>query len=270
MRITLVITMQGTSKNLIVIIEDGICQITLNRPKALNVFNEETLNEFYSVLGDVEKNENAHVVVLLSACEKAFTAGADIKKMVLLDSNGGREFAELGHGIARKLETMPQPVIIGVNGYVLGGGVEFSCACDIRIASEDSVFSQPEIDIGVIPGWGGTQRLSRIVGIAKAKEMIYTGMRVKAEEAKAIGLVNHVVPKDKLKEAVMDMARVMAAKGKLALFDAKKSINQLHESFIEDGLKYEIDRWSELFDTFDQKEGMQAFLEGRHPKFKGK
>jgi enoyl-CoA hydratase/carnithine racemase len=261
--------MEDTPKNLIVEIIDGICIITLNRPKALNVFNEETLNEFHSILEKVSQNGNAHVVVLLSACEKAFTAGADIKKMVHLDYQGGKEFAELGHSIARLLETMPQPVIIGVNGYVLGGGVEFSCACDIRIASEDSVFSQPEIDIGVIPGWGGTQRLSRIIGIAKAKEMIYTGMRVKANEAKEIGLVNHVVPKDKLKEAVMDMARIMAAKGKLALFDAKRSINQLHESFIEEGLKYEIDRWSELFETHDQKEGMKAFLEGRHPEFKG-
>lgn len=270
MMITFVIPMQNTPKNLIVEIADGICQITLNRPKALNVFTVETLNEFYSVLDDIAKNEDVHVVVLLSACEKAFTAGADIKRMVLLDSDGGREFAELGHRIARKLETMPQPVIIGVNGYVLGGGVEFSCACDIRIASEDSVFSQPEIDIGVIPGWGGTQRLSRIVGIAKAKEMIYTGMRVKADEAKAIGLVNHVVAKDRLKDAVMDMAGIMAKKGKLALFDAKASINRLNESFIEDGLKYEIDRWSELFATHDQKEGMNAFLEGRHPNFKGK
>jgi enoyl-CoA hydratase len=261
--------MQENPKNLIVEIENGICVITLNRPKALNVFNEETLSEFYSTLEEVEKNEDARVLVLLSACEKAFTAGADIKKMVLLDYDGGREFAKLGHKIARKLETMPQPVIIGVNGYVLGGGVEFSCACDIRIASDDSVFSQPEIDIGVIPGWGGTQRLSRIVGIAKAKEMIYTGMRVKAEVAKEIGLVNHVVPKDKLKEAVMDMAKIMAAKGKLALFDAKKSINRLYESFIEDGLQYEIDRWSELFETHDQKEGMKAFLEGRRPEFKG-
>jgi enoyl-CoA hydratase len=227
----------------------------------LNVFNEETLNEFYSTLDKISSDEDAKVVVLLSACEKAFTAGADIKKMVTLDAEGGRKFAQLGHKIARKLETMPQPVIIGVNGYVLGGGVEFSCACDIRIASEDSIFSQPEIDIGVIPGWGGTQRLSRIVGIAKAKEMIYTGMRVKAPEALEIGLVNHVVPKDKLNDAVMSMARIIAGKGKLALFDAKKSINQLYESFIEDGLEFEVDRWTELFDTHDQKEGMKAFLE---------
>ena len=262
--------MQEEQKNLIVNIDDGICTITLNRPKSLNVFNEETLNEFADVLDKISNNEEVKVVVLLSACEKAFTAGADIKKMVTLDSEGGRSFAQLGHKIARKLETMPQPVIIGIHGYTLGGGVEFSCACDIRIASEDSVFSQPEIDIGVIPGWGGTQRLSRIVGIAKAKEMIYTGKRIDAHEALEIGLVNNVVSKENLQEAVMAMARTIAGKGKLAIFDAKRSINQLYESFIEEGLAFEVDRWSELFDTHDQKEGMKAFLEGRHPEFQDK
>ncbi len=259
--------MEEELKNLIIDIDEGICTITLNRPKSLNVFNEETLNEFSVVLDKVSQNEAVKVVVLLSACEKAFTAGADIKKMVTLDAEGGRNFAQLGHSIARKLETMPQPVIIGIHGFTLGGGVEFSCACDIRIATENSIFSQPEIDIGVIPGWGGTQRLSRIVGIAKAKEMIYTGKRIDAHEAKEIGLVNHVVPQDKLNDVVMGLAKTMASKGKLALFDAKRSINQLYESFIEEGLAYEVDRWTELFDTYDQKEGMKAFLEGRHPKF---
>ncbi len=260
--------METNQNDILVDIEDGICTLTLNRAKNLNVFNEETLNEFFNVLDEISQKETVKVVVLLSACEKAFTAGADIKRMVTLDSSGGRKFAELGHKIARKLETMPQPVIIGVHGYVLGGGVEFACACDIRIAAEGTIFSQPEIDIGVIPGWGGTQRLSRIVGIAKAKEMIYTGKRVDASEAADMGLVNSVVSKDKLNEAVMTLAKTMAQKGKLALFDAKRSINQLYESFIEDGLTFEIDRWSELFDTHDQKEGMRAFLEGRPPEFK--
>ncbi len=260
--------MEESPKNLIVEVNDEICTITLNRPKYLNVFNEEALSEFASVLDRVSENGKIKVVVLLSACEKAFTAGADIKEMIMKDSADARRFSQLGQKIARKLETMPQPVIIGVNGYVLGGGVEFSCACDIRIAAEGSVFSQPEIDIGVIPGWGGTQRLSRIVGIAKAKEMIYTGKRISADEAKEIGLVNHVVQKDKLNEAVNALAKTIASKGRLALFDAKKSINKLYETFIEEGLEFELDRWSELFDTHDQKEGMRAFLEGREPEFK--
>jgi enoyl-CoA hydratase/carnithine racemase len=259
--------MEGKEKDIIVEIEDGICTITLNRPRHLNVFNEETLNDFFDMLEDVSKNKKVKVLVLLSACEKAFTAGADIKQMVRMGTEEGREWSQLGHKIARKLETIPQPVIIGINGYTLGGGVEFACACDIRIASEDSIFSQPEIDIGVIPGWGGTQRLSRIVGIARAKEMIYTGKRIDAEEAREIGLVNHVVSRESLEEAVMTMAKTMAAKGKLALFDAKKSINRLHDSFLTEGLEYEIDRWTELFETHDQKEGMRAFLEGREPRF---
>jgi enoyl-CoA hydratase len=260
--------MEERTKNFIVDIDDGICNITLDRSEFLNVFNEETLNEFGRVLDEVSNNEKVKVVVLLSACEKAFTAGADINEMSVKGPDEARKFSQLGQKIARKLETIPQPVIIGVHGYVLGGGVEFSCACDIRIASENSIFSQPEIDIGVIPGWGGTQRLSRIVGIAKAKEIIYTGKRIDANEAKEIGLVNHVVTKDKLNEAVMAMAKTIASKGKFALFDAKKSINKLYETFLEEGLEFELDRWSELFDTHDQKEGMRAFLEGREPKFK--
>ncbi|MCK4718072.1 MAG: enoyl-CoA hydratase/isomerase family protein [Thermoplasmata archaeon] len=259
--------MEKEPTNLKVDIKNGIGTITLNRPKFLNVFNEETLDEFASILDEIGRNENVKVLVLLSACKKAFTAGADIKQMSAKDREGGKRFAQMGHRIARKLETMPQPVIIGIHGYTLGGGVEFACACDIRIAAEGSVFSQPEIDIGVIPGWGGTQRLSRIVGIAKAKEMIYTGKRIDAHEAMEIGLVNHVVPRENLEDVVMALAETMASKGKHALFNAKRAINQLHESFIEDGLAFEVERWTELFDTYDQKEGMRAFLEGRHPKF---
>jgi len=260
--------MQEDLKNLKVSIEDGVCTITLNRPKQLNVFNEETLNEFKGLLDRISVSEETKVVCILSASEKALTAGADITQMVDKDEAGGRAFAVLGHSIARKLETMPQPVIIGIRGYAFGGGVEFSCACDIRIATENAIISQPEIDIGVLPGWGGTQRLARIVGIAKAKEMIFTGKRIDAKEALDIGLVNHVVANDKLEEAVITMAKIMAAKGKLALFACKSAINQIHESFIIEGLAFEIDRWTELFSTYDQKEGMKAFLERRLPEFK--
>lgn len=258
-------------KNLIVdIIEKEICIITLNRPKFLNVFNEETLNEFEEVLDAVGTDRKYKVVVLLSACEKAFTAGADIKEMEKMNKDKGERFSQLGQRIARKIETIPQPVIIGINGFALGGGVEFACACDIRIATDKSVFSQPEIDIGVIPGWGGTQRLSRIVGIAKAKEMIYTGMRIDAHEALEIGLVNHIVPVDKLNEVVLTLALTMASKGRNALFSAKRAINKLYETFIDEGLKFEVEEWTEIFDSYDRKEGMKAFLEGRPPKFKDK
>jgi enoyl-CoA hydratase/carnithine racemase len=227
----------------------------------------DMLSQFESAIDYASNHKKVKVVALLSACEKAFTAGADVKHMSEQDKEGARHFSELGHRIARKLETMPQPVIMGIHGYALGGGMEFACACDIRLASEDAVFSQPEIDIGIIPGWGGTQRLSRIVGIAKAKEIIYTGKRLKAEEAYEIGLVNHILPRDELHDAVISMAKLIASKGKISLFDAKKAINMLHESFLEEGLAFEIDRWTEEFATYDQKEGMHAFLQKRPPEF---
>jgi len=259
--------MQERPVNLLIDIADGICTVKLNRPQNLNVFNEETLNEFYKVLDEISKNDALKVVVLLSACEKAFTAGADIKKMVTLDSAGGRKFAELGHRIARKLEMMPQPVIIGVNGYVLGGGVELSCACDIRIASEDSFFSQPEIDIGVIPGWGGTQRLTRIVGLAKAGEIIFLGKRVDAHEALEIGLVNQVVPDESLEDVAFEIVGKLCKLSRDSLLNAKKAIRGSIEAQYEVGLEVEREAWSSLFGTPVQKEGMRAFLERRKPRF---
>lgn len=259
--------MPSKTKNIKVKINDQIATITLNRPKQLNVFDTKTLHEFYDTLDSIEKDPSVKVVVLLSEHEKVFTAGANIKEMHIQNVMGAKNFAELGHSIANKLEKMPQPVIMGINGYALGGGVEFACACDIRIASENAVLAQPEIDIGIIPGWGGTQRLARIVGLAKAKELIYTGKRVNAQEALEIGLVNMVVPHEKLNEAVMEMAVTIAGKGKIALFEAKRAINQVPRSPLDVGLGYEIESWATLFETEDQKEGMGAFLEGRKPKF---
>ncbi|UCH88848.1 MAG: enoyl-CoA hydratase/isomerase family protein [Thermoplasmata archaeon] len=257
-------------KNLKLEIRKNIAYITLNRPKHLNVFDTETLNELEKTLISLENNAKVKVVCLLSDHDKVFTAGANIKEMNANNVIEAKHFAELGHRIAQKLETMPQPVIVGINGYALGGGVEFACACDIRIASERAVLSQPEIDIGIIPGWGGTQRLARIVGPGKAKELIYTGKRINAEEAFEIGLVNMVVPADKLNEAVKEMAETIASKGKIALFEAKKAINQVSQSPLDVGLRFEIESWSTLFETYDQKEGMGAFLEGRKPIFKDK
>lgn len=259
--------MPSKLKNLKLSIRNNIATITFNRPKYLNVFDTETLHEFEQTLESLETNPKVKVVVLQSDHEKVFTAGANIKEMNAKNVIGAKHFAELGHRIARKLETMHQPVIVSINGYALGGGVEFACACDIRIASENAVLAQPEIDIGIFPGWGGTQRLARIVGPAKAKELIYTGKRINAEEAFEIGLVNLVVPADKLKEAVKDMAETMAQKSKIALFEAKKAVNKVFETSLDTGLKYEIESWSTLFETYDQKEGMGAFLEGRKPKF---
>lgn len=248
---------------------DGqVAIVTLDRPKALNVFNESTLKELDRLLDAIAADEGIDVVLLRSSHPKLFTAGADINEMLEKDVMGAKRFAELGHRIARKLETLPQPVIAAINGFVMGGGVEFISACDIRIASEDAVLAQPEIDIGIIPGWGGTQRLARLVGLGKAKELIYTGRHINAGEALRIGLVNQVVPRDKLAEASLALAKEIAGKSHVTLVAAKLAINMVAETNLATGLQYEVQTWATLFETMDQKEGMQAFKEKRPPQFK--
>jgi len=248
--------------------EGGVATVTLDRPKELNIFNELALKDLDRLLDAISAEEGVDVVVLLSSHPKLFTAGADINEMLEKDVMGAKRFAELGHRVARKLETLPQPVIAAVNGFVMGGGVEFICACDIRIASEDSVFAQPEIDIGIIPGWGGTQRLTRVVGIGKAKELIYTGKHIDAREALRIGLVNEVVPREDLKKAALSLARQIASKSHETLVAAKRAINMTSETNLATGLQYEVQTWATLFETMDQKEGMRAFVEKRPPRFK--
>jgi enoyl-CoA hydratase len=248
---------------------DGqVAVVTLDRPKALNVFNESTLKELDRLLDAIAADEGVDVVLLRSSHPKLFTAGADINEMLEKDVMGAKRFAELGHRIARKLETLPQPVIAAVNGFVMGGGVEFISACDIRIASDDAVLAQPEIDIGIIPGWGGTQRLARLVGLGKAKELIYTGRHINAGEALRIGLVNQVVPRDRLAEVSLAMAKEIAGKSHATLVAAKLAINMTTETNLATGLQYEVQTWATLFETMDQKEGMQAFKEKRPPRFR--
>ena len=255
-------------RGLTVSLEDNVATVTLDRPKELNIFNELALKDLDRLLDAISAEEGVDVVVLHSSHPKLFTAGADINEMLQKDVMGAKRFAELGHRVARKLETLPQPVIAAVNGFVMGGGVEFICACDIRIASEDAVFAQPEIDIGIIPGWGGTQRLTRVVGIGKAKELIYTGKHIDAKEALRIGLVNDVVPKDDLKRAASALARQIASKSHETLVAAKRAINMTSETNLATGLQYEVQTWATLFETMDQKEGMRAFVEKRPPRFK--
>ncbi len=248
-------------------LEGGVATVTLDRPKELNIFNEAALRDLDRLLDAISAEDGVDVVLLLSSHPKLFTAGADINEMLEKDVMGAKRFAELGHRLARKLETLPQPVIAAVNGFVMGGGVEFICACDLRIASEDAVFAQPEIDIGIIPGWGGTQRLTRVVGLGKAKELIYTGKHIDAKEALRIGLVNDVVPKDDLKRAALALARQLAGKSHETLVAAKRAINMTAETNLATGLQYEIQVWATLFETMDQKEGMRAFVEKRPPRF---
>lgn len=248
----------------------GIGRLILNRPKHLNVFNLETLTEFRDTLMHLAKDKSIVVLIFKSSHEKVFTAGADIREMMIKDAVSAWEFAEIGHSIANKLESFPVPVIASINGFCMGGGVEFITACDLRIASEKAVFAQPEIDIGIVPGWGGTQRLTRIIGYGKAKELIYTGKHIDAMEAFKLGLVNDVVKHEDLDTATEHLAKVVNEKGRCSLVAAKKLMNLRFETSESKGLREEIHGWSDLFSTYDQKEGMKAFLERRKPKFKHK
>ena len=246
---------------------DGIAELVLDNPKRMNVLSSGVLQEFNSVIDDVVGNEKVKVVLLKSNSSKAFTAGADITEMQDHSAEQARKFSEFGHLIARRLERDVPPVIVALKGYVLGGGVELACACDIRIASDDCVFSQPEINIGVIPGWGGTQRLAKVIGLGKAREMIYTGLSVDAYQALDIGLVNQVVPREELDTTAEALAKELTGKSRNALMAAKRAIRMSVEMGYEEALRYEVGQWTSLFGTHDQKEGMKAFLEKRKPDF---
>lgn len=257
-------------KNLEVKIEKGIATITINRPKALNALNIETLKELENVLEVLQNDDGVKVIVITGAGEKAFVAGADISEMKDMTVFEAKKFAELGQKVFRKIELMKKPVIAAVNGYALGGGCELALACDIRIASFNAKFGQPEVGLGIIPGFGGTQRLPRIVGVSKAKELIYTGDMIDAEEALRIGLISKVVEQDKLLEEAYDIAKKIISKGLVAVSLAKEAINKSLEVDIDSGMEYEANAFAMCFGTQDQKEGMAAFLEKRAPKFEGK
>jgi enoyl-CoA hydratase len=256
--------------NLILEFEGNIARITLNRPETLNVFSLPMLTDLEAALDKIIKTPATKCVILKSSTTKAFSAGADIREMSSRDVNGGIEFAEFGHRIGRKLELDVPPVVIALSGLVLGGACEFCCACDIRVATKTTLFSQPEINIGVIPGWGGTQRLMRLIGVGKAKEMIYTGNRVDADTALDLGLVNYVVEQDQLMPTVNNIANVIASKSKQVLMAAKKAFHIGLNSTLEAGLMFEVQKWGTLFGTHDREEGMKAFLEKRHPHWHDK
>lgn len=257
-------------KNIEVKIEKGIATITINRPKALNALNTETLEELKNVLEVLQNDDGVKVIVITGAGEKAFVAGADISEMKDMSVFDAKKFAELGQKVFRKIELMKKPVIAAVNGYALGGGCELALACDIRIASRNAKFGQPEVGLGIIPGFGGTQRLPRIVGVSKAKELIYTGDMIDAEEALRIGLISKVVEQDKLLEEAYGIAKKIMSKGLVAVSLAKEAINKSLEVDIDSGMEYEANAFALCFGTQDQKEGMAAFLEKRAPKFEGR
>ncbi len=243
--------------------------MTLDRPDALNALNTEMLQELQDVLHEVARREEVRVVILTGAGDRAFAAGADIREMADQRPLEIRRYAALGHEVARLLERMGKPVIAALNGYALGGGSELALACDIRIASEDAQIGQPEVKLGIPPGFGGSQRLTRLVGRGRASEIIFLGEPVAAVQAAKMGLVNRVVPADRLLEEAKAWARRMQERGPLALQLAKAAIHQTQETGLSAGLDYERELFSLAFATDDQDEGMEAFLAKRKPEFGG-
>ena len=256
-------------KNLLVEIENGMAIVTLSRPKEMNTLNEQTLLELQSVFIGFADNHAVQVIIVTGSGEKAFVAGADIAAMQPLSALEARQFAKLGHQVMRHIEACPKPVIAAVNGFALGGGCELALGCDIRIASENAVFGQPEVNLGVIPGFGGTQRLARLIGKGRAMELILTGDMIDAAEAYRIGIVNKVVPLAQLLDATKKMASSIINKGPYAVNLAKEAIRNGLELDLERANQYEAELFGLCFTTFDQKEGMQAFLEKRPAEFTG-
>lgn len=249
--------------NLLVTAQDGIAIITINRPKSLNALNSETLSELGDIASVIEKSREIKVVILTGSGQKAFVAGADISEMVNASAQEGRAMALLAAETFNRFENMPQITIAAVNGYALGGGCEISMACDIRIAAENAKFGQPEVNLGILPGFGGTQRLPRLVGKGRAKELIFTTDQIDAQEAYRIGLANKVVPQEALLDVCMEMAKKIISKASFAVTLAKQAINTGMDTDLDSGLKLEANLFGLAFSTHDKIEGMTAFLEKR-------
>ena len=253
--------------NLLLSKEAAVATITFNNPKALNALTVETFIHLQTLFDELELDEDIRVVILTGAGDKAFVAGGDIGHLAQLDPSGARAFALLAQRAIDRIEAFPKPVIAAINGYCLGGGNELAMGCDLRVAAETAKFGQPEVKLGIIPGFAGTQRLARLIGKGRAKEMIYTGEMIDANEAYRIGLVNRVVPAEKL----MDETKALAAK----MYDKSASAIKLSKEAIENGLemdfsrasKYEADLFALAFATQDCQEGINAFLEKRPAKF---
>ena len=257
-------------KNVILEKEGKVAVVTLNRPKALNALNSETLKELDYIVTELENDDEIYAVVLTGAGEKAFVAGADITEMKDLNTMEGRKFSILGNKVFRRLENLEKPVIAAISGFALGGGCELAMACDIRLATDKAKFGQPEVGLGITPGFGGTQRLARLVGTGMAKELIYTGKIIKADEALRIGLINRIVEGEKLMEEAKAMAQTIAANAPIAVKLSKVAINRGIQCDIDTALMYEAEAFGECFSTADQKEGMTAFVEKRDKSFQNK
>lgn len=250
--------------------KDLIGIVTINREKALNALNTQVLNDLEEVIDAVDY-DTIRCLIITGAGKKSFVAGADIGEMAEDTKAEGKEFCEHGNRVFRKIETLPIPVIAAVNGFALGGGCELSMVCDIRIAADNAVFGQPEVGLGITPGFGGTQRLMRRIPVGKAKEMIYASINIKAEEALKWGLVNAVYPQDELMPAAEKLANRIAVQAPIAVRAAKAAMNEGIDVPMDDAIQVEVKHFSDCFETADQKEGMKAFMEKRkHEPFQNK
>jgi len=250
--------------------EDGIATITINRPKALNALNKQAVQEISSRLDEAEEDETVKVIVITGAGDKGFCVGLDLKSVKGISAVDGMNLSLRGQKLTKKIEELRKPVIAAINGYALGGGLEMAMSCDLRIASDNARMGQTELNVGLIPGWGGTQRLPRLVGRAMAKELIFTAKMIDAKTAKQLGLLNEVVSPDELKSAVKKFAAELLTKPPVGLQLAKQLINSSIETDLTKGLVQEAQAFGVLASTEDFDEGVAAFIEKRKPKFKGK
>ncbi len=248
--------------------KEAVTVLTISAPKSLNALNSTVLQE----LGDAVSNlaPETRALIITGDGEKSFVAGADISEMANLNVSQGQTFGNRGAMVFRKIETLPIPVIAAVNGFALGGGCELAMACDIRICSENAKFGQPEVGLGIIPGFSGTVRLARLVGMGMAKQLIFTGKAIKANEALRIGLVNEVVPQAELMDKAMEIANQIAVNAPLAVSAAKQCINAEYDMYVDDAILYENSIFGQCFGTQDQKNGMKAFLNKEKVAFEGK
>jgi len=257
-------------QTLLLDVKDNIAVVTLNRPDKLNALNAQTINDLNSVFDELKDNEEVYVVILTGSGEKAFVAGADIKELNKLDMISAKEFAEKGQGVLNKIEKFDKPVLAAINGFALGGGCELALACHIRLASDNAKFGQPEVNLGIIPGYGGTQRLARLINTGRAMEYILTADMISADEAYRIGLVNKVYPQSELLDKAIEMAKKITGKGQQAIRLAIKAVKAVDEMSLKEGQNLEASLFALCCGTEDFKEGTSAFLEKRKPEFKNK
>ena len=246
--------------------QENIGILTINRPEALNALNSTVIGDLEQAITEVEKDAELGALIITGE-GRSFVAGADIGEQLPLDVAGGRKWGQRGSALMRRIEKLEIPTIAAVNGFALGGGCELAMSCDIRVAAENAVFGQPECGLGIIPGFGGTQRLARLVGKGRAKELIFTGDQIDAQEAYRLGLANHVVPRDELMETCRALGKKIASRASYAVFLAKTAINSSQEIDLKNGAEREKDLLGLAFATRDKQEGMEAFLARRPPRF---